>query len=105
MTVAKNQAREQTNRDVREGVNLLTTKEIGTTGGTRHIAPGVSFHPVYVNSHTQNSCAINMANSRTKNAIVPGGKRLAMRKGDLGLDSHTQQDLPLHLPRGNSDDG
>ena len=89
MTVAKNKnkikkACEQTNRNTREGVDLLTTKEIGTTGGTRQIAPGISFHPASVNSHTQNSCAINMANSRTKNTAVPGGKELATWKGNMG---------------------
>ena len=71
--VAKNQAYEQTNRDTREGDNLLTTREIGTTGGTRQIAPGISFHPVYVNSQTQNSCVINMANTSTKDVAIPDG--------------------------------
>ena len=74
MTVAKNQAYEQTNTDTREGANLLTTKEIGTTGGARQIGPETSFHPAYINSQTQNSCVINMTNSSTKDAAIPGCK-------------------------------
>ena len=71
MIVAENQAYKKTNGGMREGDDLLTTKEMGTTRGTRQIDPGISFHPVYVNSHTQNSCVVSIANCRTKNTAIP----------------------------------
>jgi len=80
MAVAENQADERPDRDMKEKRDLLTTREMGTTGGTRQIAPGMSFHPVYVISHTQNSCAVSIANSRTKNPATLA-KNQQRRKG------------------------
>ena len=77
MNVAKSQAGEQTGRGMEGRGNLLTIKEMGTTGGTRQMDPGICFHPAYVNSHTQNSCEINMVNSRMKNTTIPGSNGLA----------------------------
>lgn len=57
--------------------NSLTTKEMGTTGGTIQMDPGICFHPVYVSSHTQNICVVNMANCRTKNATTPDDEKSA----------------------------
>jgi len=74
ITVAENREDEKTDRVTREGGNSLTTWEIGTTFGRMHMDPGVCFHPVYANSHTQYACTINMANCRTKNTATPGTK-------------------------------
>lgn len=76
MNVAKSQADEQTGKGTGGRGNLLTIREMGTTGGTRQMDPGICFHPAYVNSHTQNSCAINMVNSIMKNTTTPGSKGL-----------------------------
>lgn len=73
-TVAVNQANEQTDRYTRGRGNLLTTSEMGTTRGTRQMAPGICFHPVYVNSHTQNVSVVTIANCRKKNAATPGDR-------------------------------
>ena len=72
--VAENQAYKQMSGGVREGDDLLTIKDMGTARGTRQIDPGISFHPVYVNSHTQNSCVVSIANCRTKNTAIPEGE-------------------------------
>lgn len=68
---------------MREG-DLLTTREIGTTGGTRQMDPGICFHPEYVISHTQKSWVTNMVNCRTKNATSADEKVIsAVQKGCL----------------------
>jgi len=45
--------------------------------------PGICFHPVYANSHTQYACMINMANCRTKNTATPGDRKLAQHRMDI----------------------
>jgi len=82
-TVAENQTNEQTDSGSKEGGHLLTTREMGTTRGTRQMDPGICFHPVYVISHTQNVCAVNIANSSTNDAATPEGKRLAQHIKDI----------------------
>ena len=44
--------------------------------------PGISFHPVYVSSHTQNICAVNIANSRKNDTATPEGKGLGQDRKD-----------------------
>ena len=83
MTVAENQTNEQTDSGSKEGGHLLTTREMGTTRGTRQIDPGICFHPVYVISHTQNVCAVNMANSSTKSTATPEGKGSAQHRKEV----------------------
>lgn len=79
-TVAENQPDKRMDGGWRGAGVSLTTKEIGTTGGTRHMDPGICFHPVYVNSHTQNNCVVNMANCRMKNATIPDGEGSAQHE-------------------------
>jgi len=45
--------------------------------------PGICFHPVYANSHTQYACTINMTNCRTKNTATPGDKKLTRHRMDI----------------------
>jgi hypothetical protein len=56
---------------------------MGTTGGTRQMAPGICFHPVYVNSHTQNSCTVNITNCRKKKNATPEDTRSAQHGEDV----------------------
>lgn len=45
--------------------------------------PGVCFHSVCANSHTQYACMINITNCRTKNTATPRDKRLAQHRMDI----------------------
>jgi hypothetical protein len=72
--------------ETRRGGDLLTTSEMGTTDGTRQMAPGICFHSVCVSSHTQNIWMVNTANCRKKKTAIPGdegGQRSAKRKIEL----------------------
>jgi len=77
ITVAENQDNGQVGEGMVGGGILLTTWEIRTTGGTMQIASGICFHSVYVNSHTQYTCAVNIVNCMKKNMVTPGGKSQA----------------------------
>jgi hypothetical protein len=89
ITVAEKQPDKQMYEDGRAAGNSLTTREMGTTGGTRQMDPGICFHPVYVNSHTQNICVINMANCRTKNTTTPDDEGSAQQMDYLRGNSCT----------------
>jgi len=74
MTVAENQDNGQAGEDMVGGGILLTTWVIGTTGGRMQTASGICFHSVYVNSHTQYTCVVSIANCMKKTTATPGGK-------------------------------
>jgi hypothetical protein len=82
ITVAEIQTDEQMNRG-REGSDLLTIWEMGTTCGRMQMDPGICFHPLSVNSQIQSACAVSMAHCRTKNAVTPAVEGLAQCGRDV----------------------
>jgi hypothetical protein len=45
--------------------------------------PGICFHPLSVNSHTQSDCTVSVAHCRTKNAVTPEGEGLAQHENGV----------------------
>jgi hypothetical protein len=89
ITVAEIQTDEQMNRK-REGSNLLTIWEMGTTCGRIQMDPGICFHLLSVSSQIQSACAVSMANCKAKNAVTPEVEGLAPRRRDIddGIFAH-----------------